>query len=162
MVLYWGIRKENMFKNICLLFISGVALTFSAQAQIYTLEIRAFIDGRDQLIIKGDTLQWHHFDHAAVGRWLGSNDVTTITTTLDGVTVLDHVNWIPDWPEPPPAEIRYEATSSVFTGLSPALPQSPMSVSLEIFQARYRLEVIQQPTALNNYTQYINSLLLEI
>ena len=47
-----------------------------------TLEISALIDGRDQLIIQGDTLQWHHFDFAAVGRHLGktaySSDIAPV------------------------------------------------------------------------------------
>ena len=50
-----------------------------------TLDVSAYIDGRDDLIIQGNTLQWNHFDFAAPGRLDGVNDPTIITTTLNGV-----------------------------------------------------------------------------
>jgi hypothetical protein len=64
-----------------------------------TIDIQAFIDGRDQLIIQGNTLQWDHIDYAAVGRYLGANEPTIITTTLNGVTQLNQTDWYPTWPE---------------------------------------------------------------
>jgi hypothetical protein len=122
------------------------------QAQESTLNVRALIDGRDQLIIRSNTLEWHHFDFAAVGRHEGRNEPTILTTTSNGVTVMDHYNWIPDWPEPPPAEIRYEAFSSVFTNLNPPAPASAEPVTLEIIQARSSLSIVQQPSAANDFT----------
>src|SRR5262249_46783369 len=37
----------------------------------FIIDIKAFIDGRDLLIIKNGTLQWDHLDYAAVGRHNG-------------------------------------------------------------------------------------------
>ena len=117
-----------------------------------TLEISALIDGRDRLIIQGDTLQWHHFDFAAVGRHSGRNEPTIIRTTLNGTLVMDHVNWIPDWPLPLPDEIRVETFSSVFTGLTPAIPSQDISVTLQVINARSILQLVQLPTANNSFT----------
>ncbi len=77
----------------------------------------ALIDGRSQLIIDGTTLQWAHFDFAAPGRHEGANEPTIITAVQNSDVILDKVEWIPDWPLPPPDEIRFEAVSSIFTGL---------------------------------------------
>src|SRR5512136_271110 len=61
-----------------------------------TIEIRADIDGRSQLILRGNTAQWHHFDAAAPGRQLFTN----FPTTINGV------DWYPIWPDKPDAENR--------------------------------------------------------
>jgi hypothetical protein len=142
--------NSNLFKII----ISGTLTLVTTQipAQVSTLEISAVIDGRDQLIIQGNTLLWHHFDFAAVGRHEFLNAPTTITTTRNGVMQMDHFNWTPDWPALPPDEIRFEAFSSTFTLLNPAAPQSDAEVSLEIIQARSGLSLIQTPTLGNSYT----------
>jgi hypothetical protein len=132
----------------------AVILSYAGQvfAGSITLEISALIDGRDQLIIQGDTLQWHHFDFAAVGRHEGRNEPTTITTTLNGVLVMDHVAWIPDWPLPPPDEIRlFGAFSSVFTGLTPAIPSQDIPVTLQVLDARSILHLVQLPAASNGF-----------
>jgi hypothetical protein len=92
------------------------------RADTLTYDINALIDGRDLLIIQGNTLQWHHLDYAAVGRYGGQNLPTVVSSTDDGATVLNKYQWIPTWPLPPPDEIRFEAYSSVFSGLAPALP----------------------------------------
>jgi len=121
-------------------------------SQTITLDVRAFIDGRDQLIISQNTLQWHHFDYAAVGRIAGTNAPTIISTTLNGSPVMSSVNWIPDWGSPPPDEIRHEALSHVFSGLSPALPAQDASVSLNVLAARNSLALVQFPFSTNGYT----------
>ena len=48
---------------ICMSPIAGFAQAWPA----ITLDVTAYVDGRDRLIIKGGTLQWRHFDYAAVG-----------------------------------------------------------------------------------------------
>jgi hypothetical protein len=82
------------------------------------LTIQAQIDGRDQLIIKESSMQWHHFDWAAVGRHLGANSPTIVHSEPNGFGA----EWFPDWPMPVPDEIRFEAFSSVFYGIdSPSI-----------------------------------------
>jgi len=130
----------------------GLGLAESVQASSETLEVSALIDGRDQLIIRGNTLQWHHFDFAAVGRIGGLNEPTVISTTLDGNPVLDHVSWIPDWPSPPPDEIRFETFSSVFTGLVPAIASENSFVTLKAVDARSSVRLAQLPARGNAFT----------
>jgi hypothetical protein len=113
---------------IILIVISAITETAKAITNV-TIDVNAYIDGRDWLIISGNTLQWHHFDFAAVGRWHGLNEPTIISTELEGNTIMNQVNWVPQWPEDPPAEIRYEAFSSIFTGLIPNIPPSGMIIS---------------------------------
>jgi hypothetical protein len=68
---------------------------------------------------------------------------------------LDHVEWIPEWPLPPPDEIRFEAFSSVFTDLLPAIPALDMEVTLEVLEARSVLQLVQLPSALNDFTMIL-------
>ena len=63
--------KCLLIRSALILAIFGAAAA-EARAEIITLEVQALIDGIDQLIIQGNTLQWHHLDFAAVGRWGGS------------------------------------------------------------------------------------------
>lgn len=123
-----------------------------ARAEIITFEIEALIDGRDLLIIHRDTLQWHHLDFAAVGRFGGRDDPTVISSSLDGVPQMDRFGWIPTWPLPPPDDIRFEAFSSVFQGLMPALPAEDVMVTLTPLRARSVLRILELPSALNDYT----------
>jgi len=143
-------KKRVVLLAISLLYLA-LGLT-SASASLLTISIQAYIDGRDQLIINDNTLQWHHFDMAAVGRHGGHNYPTKISTWLDGSLQMDDVQWIPTWPEDPPAEIRYEAYSSVFTGLTPPLPNSEMTVSLTPIVSRSSTSIIQLPDDTNDYT----------
>jgi hypothetical protein len=96
-----------------------------------TVDVKAMIDGRDWLMINtaGNTLQWFHFDFAAVGRHWGSNEPTIISTELNHVLQMDEVPWIPNWPEAAPAEIRYPAFSSTFTNLFPGGSLSGMTIN---------------------------------
>jgi hypothetical protein len=139
-----------------------VAALSAASADTISLDIRAYIDGRDLLVIQGDTMQWHHLDYAAVGRWgkdvedsnEWANEPTILSATLNGATVMDQVQWIPDWPGHPwPDEIRDEDSfSAVFSGLTPALPAADMTIDLTPILARSELGIYQYPTAANGYT----------
>jgi len=128
----------------------------SRAADTTTLTVTAYIDGRDLLIVQGSTLQWHHLDYAAVGRFLGANVPTTISTTLNGAVVMDNLQWTPDWPFPPPNELRFEAFSSAFAGLAPALPSADATVTLSIIQARGSVTIFQSPSAANGYTLIVD------
>ena len=125
---------------------------FTASATTIVIEIEAMIDGRDLLIINDNTLQWDHLSFAAVGRHAGLDAPTVITTSLDGVTVLDRYEWIPGWSAAAPDPIKSPEMSSVFLGLTPVLPDGPMSVTLEVLQARESLTLFEGPGAANDYS----------
>ncbi len=142
------------------LFLSALAVTScllviaapSATAGTITYDIQAYIDSRDELVFRGTTMQWHHKEGAAPGRHGGANEPTIISSTLNGVPLLDDVNWIPSWPEPPPAEIRYEAWSSVFGGLMPPFPVVDVSIGLSLIEGLDEVTIEQAPAASNNWT----------
>jgi hypothetical protein len=123
----------------------------SDPTETITIDVQAFIDGRDLLVIQGNTLQWDHLDYSAVGLWNGSNYPTTITTYVDGVQ-QNQYSWTPDWPASLSTGQSGTGDSSIFTGLTPALPSSDMSVSLDTISARDSLTIYQLPTASNNQT----------
>ncbi|XXF81423.1 hypothetical protein P2318_17205 [Myxococcaceae bacterium GXIMD 01537] len=120
-------------------------------ADPFVLELEALIDGRDQLIVRGDTLQWHHFDFAAVGRILGGNAPTIVAPWADQT----QIEWFPTWSEPVPDEIRFEDASSVLESLNPPLPMDGRPVQLKKLFGRGEVRISQQPTASNGYTLII-------
>jgi hypothetical protein len=147
-----SLRCVIAFLAICMFPFAG----FAGETTI-TLDVKAYIDGRDQLIIKGGTLQWHHFDYAAVGRLFGVNEPTIISTTLNGTPVLTNFDWIPNWPFPPPNEIRFPCFSSTFYGLNPSLPDdTSMTVTLTVIQARGTITIVQSPSASNGETLIVD------
>jgi hypothetical protein len=109
------------------------------------VQIGAHIDGRDRLIIQGNTLQWHHFDFAAVGRHQGGNSPTIINTGNS------YTEWFPEWPEPVPSEIRFEAVSSVFSGLTPPLPARDIRWHVTKLLGRGEVHIIEQPSYTNQF-----------
>lgn len=120
-----------------------------------TIEIRAAIDGRSQLILRGNTAQWHHFDFAAPGRHLFTN----FSTTINGV------DWSPIWPNVPDAENRdCNCFSDVFTGVVPALPAQPMEIGLQILsvdrgnaqcEPTGTMAIVEFPSPDNNFTTIV-------
>ena len=78
-------------------------------------DLIARMDGsQDTLIFQDATLQWNHISNGAgaPGRSLGLNVPTTISSSLNGVQVMNMVDWIPTWPLPVPNNIRFDAVSS--------------------------------------------------
>ena len=114
------------------------------------IEIQAHIDGRDHLLVKGDTMQWHHLDYAAVGREAGSNSPTLIGGLISSSYTLK--SWLPDWPELPPANIRFEAYSSVLHGVQPPIPTDGVPWQVEKIFGRGRVDIVEQPNAANGFT----------
>ena len=132
------------------------ALATYAKAATIVVTVTALIDGRDQLILQNNTMQWHHFDYAAVGRHEGRNEPTTISLTVDGVAKMSLLEWIPMWSAPPPNELNgLNIYSSVFNQLLPGTPQEASTTSLSILEGSQSVSFIQRPLAINNYTSII-------
>lgn len=123
-----------------------VGICWVNAAAAYTLDIRAGFDGRDQLLIQGNTVQWQHFDWDAVGMHGGiggPNAPTYLTSAAMGT-----VAWQPSWP----SGTGWGAYSSVYTGLTPALPGLAQTVTLTPIEVRSGAYIVQQPSAENGYT----------
>ncbi len=128
------------------LVVIGSLVWPAAAAAEFVLEIEALIDGTDRLILKRDTLQWHHLFAAAVGRHHGAN-APTIVFPYPGAS-----EWFPEWSEPPPAEIRREELSSILSGLSPPLPTDGVPFAVQKIFGRGDTVIVQQPSAGNDFT----------
>ncbi len=131
------------------LFVVG-ALPTAAQAQI--VHVRAWIDGRSDLILSGANVQWQHFDFAAPGR------LNCDTGTPEEPTYLDANVWFPLWPDVPTCENRFcgGCFSDAFAGIAPPLPASDFFARLVPLQNRGDLSVIEQPHAANGYRTVVN------
>lgn len=109
-----------------------------------SFNIRAYIDGRSELIIQGDVLYWHHLDFDAPGRW-EHGEIAYPTT-------LNETAWQPLWPDIPDATNDFcNCNSSTAVGI-PSLTRTDQQVELGIVQGRGRIAILQQPQADNDYT----------
>ena len=77
--------------------VSAIVTSDAPEAAIH---VRAYVDGRSHLSIKGNTVQWLHLDNAAPGRL---NDYPIIN---DHPTFIDEVSWMPVWPDESTMENR--------------------------------------------------------
>lgn len=110
------------------------------------INLRAYVDGRSSLIISGNDVQWHHIDYAAPGR----HDFNNFPTIINGI------EWYPQWPDAPDEEIKHEAYSSTYSNLDPALPKEDMNIELKTIQSRSWLDIAQYPAVENDYTLIID------
>ena len=123
------------------LFMLAITILIPSYVQADTITVEAWIDGRSQLTIRGNTAQWHHFDFTAPGREGGNFP-----------TIINEASWFPTWPDVPDgANVDCDCDSSVFTNVIPALGLVDQTVALNIIQARDSVTIIQQPAAANNY-----------
>jgi hypothetical protein len=107
-----------------------------------TIRIRALIDGRSRLTIQGNSVQWQHFNFAAPGRHSGVNEPT----------IVNGYQWLPVWPDVPNEENRECNCFSDRLELNqPLLPKAQVPVSLDPIAARGIVEIVEQPSAANNY-----------
>jgi len=127
-----------------LLVLSTLAVAGAALAVPATLTISAFIDGRSDLVLTGNSARWIHLDYDWPGLHDGHNDPTYFSSTLNGSPVMTNVGWTPAW-------TGY--LSDTFTGIDPAIGQG--SVSLEVITARYDAYLVQTPDVGNGWTTVI-------
>jgi hypothetical protein len=130
-----------------LLVLALLAWTSSNAAAACPIRISAWIDGRSQLTLQGNTAQWHHFDANAPGREGG----VTEPTVINGIT------WFPVWPGDPGDPLNHDCDcdSDTFNGVNPPLPSEDMTVVLREIEVRQEVSIIQQPSAGNDYTLII-------
>jgi hypothetical protein len=123
------------------------------------IDLRAYVDGRDWLLIQNHTLRWHHFDFSAPGRHEWANEPTTVSTSDRGRPVMTDRAWLPVWPIPPPwlgpleawEYWNYEVLSATFAELAPPLPHAKVTVRVVPVAGTGTVRVVQQPAADNDY-----------
>jgi len=113
----------------------------------FSLRVRAFIDGDSRLVVQGDSLYWHHDGADAPGRTGGCNEPTYV----------NGMAWYPVWPDIPDAANRdCNCDSSDIDNLAYPLLAQGQTVNMNVLQARYQVNIIQQPTAENDYTLIVD------
>jgi len=112
------------------------------------LTVRAFIDGRSQLVVRGDRLYWHHLDFAVPGRW---HEPET-QQAHDEPTYLNEAAWYPIWADQPDKENRDCGCDSSSTGGIPPLARQNQAATLGMEQARGLVTIVQQPETGNDFT----------
>ena len=138
-----SVKRSLIVIMLVLFALPGLALLPAPAAADY-YDIKAYIDGVSDLVIKGNTVQWHNNSAYAPGKFPGVNYPTTIKTNGNPVGV----SWYPDWPNGSYGNVW----SSLYTGLTPALPHIPLRFTLTKVQARNDISIIQYPSAANDYT----------
>jgi hypothetical protein len=123
----------------------AVACWCSPAAATYQLEVTAWIDGYSQLIIQGNTVQWHNISWTVPGWESPLSDQPTTLKTAD----MD-VQWHPKW-------LGYTGNqwSDQFTGLNQAMAAIDQTVSFS-WSGRQNAFISQQPSAGNNYTLIVD------
>jgi hypothetical protein len=113
--------------------------------------IAALRDGRDQLIITGDTLQWHHIAGAAPGGKFLTQGNSAAPTVINS-TWGPPISWFPvGWPPNRNSKMP-ESFSTVMDELAPVLPAVEQRWRVKRIQARGDVRIVQQPNAGNGYT----------
>jgi S-layer homology domain len=141
---------------VVLLVVAILGFGLVAQAGTITYDVAAYVDTKDLLIIQGNTIQWHHLEGAAVGRWNGGDEPTVIASDVNGTPVMQATDWTPTWPNPVPDENREECDSSVFVGLVPALMAGGVTATVDDIDTRTASTVEQQPDESNDYTLIVS------
>lgn len=118
----------------------------AAAPQSHGIHVRAWIDGRSQLVLDGPTARWEHFDFAAPGRLDCNLGVEVQPTYIDGDV------WYPEWPDRPDCENRdCGCSSSLFARMHQPIPEAEVFPVFEIIQARGSSSLVELPTAANGY-----------
>jgi MBG domain (YGX type)/Immunoglobulin domain len=117
-------------------------------ASFVEYEIQGDFDGRDWLIIQGQTVQYEHFDFIPVGLSNPAYPDTIISSSFNGVPVMTNVSWTPSWPD----GTGSGSFSSPYQGLMPPLPLNPGSVTLDVVTGRGPVSIVQIPSDSNTNT----------
>ncbi|MDB5854789.1 MAG: hypothetical protein JWR22_2830 [Herminiimonas sp.] len=154
----WYITKCPM---ILLLVLLGLTST-KILAEERTLTVTACVDGRDSLIIKGDTAAWRYFSNSPVGAVRDDcpTTLTTLSTTVNGAPALTNLQWQPVFSALNPAS---GDLSDQYVAQSVLMPVTDMSVSLIALQAREvvagqspTVSIAQIPSSTNGQTLIID------
>ncbi len=106
------------------------------------LRVEARIDGHSQLVIQGNSVQWHHIQYTPPGIPANEN----LPTALNGTS------WYPAWP----ANNCQDCWSSIFRNLCPTLAASSTAAAVNKVDGRDSVNIVQQPSAGNNYTLIVD------
>lgn len=135
------------FVNIKLL-VASVLLGLTCSLSASELRVKAFIDGRSDLIVNLFDVHWHHYDFAAPGTWGPS-------VPGNQPTFLNEQPWFPTWPQPGFNYFCDCDSSPLYHAFLPALIADGSPIFVVPISARGTVSVVQQPTLSNGHTAII-------
>jgi hypothetical protein len=121
-------------------------------------EVQAHVGGRSHLIIKENTLQWHHFEGPAPGL---CRALWNFGTDANSPTIVDsnqgpNITWVPTgWPAALGNGTHPESFSSIFNALTPFFRNGGEYWGLNQLWGKGDTKIIQQPDAFNEHTLII-------
>jgi hypothetical protein len=120
----------------------------ATQPAVRTVRIKALVNGRSRLHLRGDTAYWTHLEFDAPGRHDDGGG--------NGPTEIDGKEWLPDWPDDPDPHNGFcGCASSPYVALDPPIPQADLDVKLTKLAGRSRAILLQPPTRENHFTTTI-------
>ncbi len=140
-------KRKSILVTVVFFFVSLTVICWCQPADAYSLKVKAWIDGRSWLIIRGNTVYWHNLSWNAPGyeNPYGDPPAPTYLTTKDMKTVA----WTPSgWSN----GTSGDTTSDKFTGLSAPLAAVDQTVTLKANHVRATAAIVQQPESGNGYT----------
>lgn len=120
--------------------------------------IQAHVGGRSELIIRANTMQWHHLEGTAPGLGDGfwSFDKDSNSPTIIDSNQGPNIGWIPSgWPDVLGNGAHPESYSTIFGSLTPVLPAKNINWRLKKLSGVGKVRIVQQPRDSNGYTLII-------
>jgi len=149
-------NRKTRGRRLPLAILVALVLIFSpCLASAYTYTFRAYIDGWSDLIIQGNTVQWHNKAFEVPGYLSDDYLYPTYISTAD---MGSNVEWSP-WSTGGDYITDYygDQLSNIYTGLNLPLPASDQIVTLNIIEIEDRnpedvnVSIIQYPLLDNDY-----------
>ena len=119
------------------------ALPVLATTPANLIRVRAHIDGRSRLCIRGNTVQWLHLEYDPPG----------LHGNVQNPTFINGTAWIPVWLDVPFG--NRQCVSDVHACTAALLPANAVQMSVTAFTGRGKVSIVQQPTAANRFTAII-------
>ena len=132
-------------------------------ASAYTYTITALVDGISDLIIQGNTVQWHNIKWEVPGLlWDETESYTLVPTTISSYHMVPAVDWNP-WPLGGDYTNDYfgDQLSTIFSGLNQPLDAIEQVVTVNIIdqtpvdptrEDQGTVSISQDPSLGNDYT----------
>jgi hypothetical protein len=128
-------------RAVILSFMLAAAGLVAARAEMPdTLRVRALIDGQSLLVISQNSILWEHLLAARPGRHEDQNEPTYLNTYA----------WLPEWPD---EEDRLPGES---LPLAARVTFSNTPISIELLDARSKVQILQQPESGNGFRLVID------
>jgi len=118
--------------------------------------IQAHVGGLSRLIIRDNTMQWHHIKGTAPGLVQADVGRNSNSPTIVDSNQGPNIPWVPSgWPVSIGNGTHPESLSNIFSALTPVFPAVKKYWKLEQSSGDGKVRIIQQPDARNGFSLVI-------